>query len=434
VTDSEKDKSPETARASLCVTHVLVHYDEIALKGGNRRFFENRLAKGIRTALKGLGTGENGQCRVQPKHGRFLVKLGRGDTKGPDGTDPEGAPIEEVCRRLETVFGVARFSPCVRIDPTLENAAARLEELVDDMVARGISPESFAIVTHRARKDLPFQSLDANKHLGSVVHTRTGWPVKLKNPDLPIHVWFVDKDAFIAVERVAGPGGLPAGSTGRVVCLLSGGIDSPVSSYRIMKRGTSPIFVHFHSAPHTSTESQEKVRELAIKILHHGQRARLYMIPFAATQQRIITECPAPLRVVLYRRYMIRAAEAIALRDGAQALVTGDSLGQVASQTLENIDTIARVATLPILRPLVGMHKAEIVDDARAIGTYETSIEPHDDCCSFLMPPNPATRSTPEQLEEAEEALDTEAEIAELLEKAEVETIVGGQSLDDSFE
>ena len=210
-----------------------------------------------------------------------------------------------------------------------------------------------------------------------------------------------------------------------MACLLSGGIDSPVSSARIMRRGADALFIHFHSYPHTSIASQDKVRALAERIIPPGRSARLYMVPFADTQNRIITECPSRLRVILYRRYMVRAAEAIARKEDAQALVTGDSLGQVASQTLENLHTIDSVATMPILRPLVGMHKAQIIEDARRMGSFDTSIEPHDDCCSFLMPPKPATRSTPEQLEAAESSLDTEKEVLELVEAASVETIRG---------
>jgi thiamine biosynthesis protein ThiI len=389
-----------------------VHYDEIALKGGNRRQFEACLERNLRASVRGLG-----DCRVRRKYGRFLLRLS------------DSAPIDEVCRRLARVVGIARFSPCVRIEPKLEAAKERVAMLVDRLLEEGKAPASFAIATRRARKDLSFSSMDANRELGSLVVEKTGWKVQLKDPELPIHVWFVDNDAFVAVERLAGPGGLPSGSNGRVACLLSGGIDSPVSTYRIIKRGTEVVLIHFHSFPHTSAASQDKVRELASQILQHGKTARLHMVPFASTQQRIITECPAPLRVILYRRYMIRAAEAIARKERALALVTGDSLGQVASQTLENLDTIQQVTKLPILRPLIGMHKAEIIEDARRIGTYDTSIEPHDDCCSFLMPPKPATRSTPAQLDAAEEALDTEAEIRELLERTEVEEIEGGGAL-----
>ena len=318
----------------------------------------------------------------------------------------------------------------MRLPLDREAVAENLDALVERLLAEIDSgarsaPASFAIVTHRANKDLPFTSVDVNRELGARVVDRTGWKVQLDRPELEFHVYFVEKHAYLALERLAGPGGLPSGSTGKVACLLSGGLDSPVASYRMLKRGAAVVFIHFHSAPHTSAASQDKVRELATHVLAPGQTARLWMVPFAPTQQKIITDCPPPLRVILYRRYMMRAAEAIALRAGALALVTGDSLGQVASQTLENLNTISRVVTLPVLRPLVGMHKAEIIDDARRIGCYETSIEPHDDCCSYLMPRNPATRSTPEALDRAEEALDTDAEVAALVEAAELETILG---------
>lgn len=408
MSSSEKDKNAVLARRRMPATHVLVHYDEIALKGGNRRRFENLLANAMRTALRDVP-----HARVLPRYGRYIVALG------------EGVSVDAVVARLSRVFGIARLLPAARAEPSLDDVKRRLAGIVDGIVASGEPPASFGIVTHRVRKDLPFRSLDANRELGSLVVERTGWKVHLDAPDLPILVWFVDNDAFIAFERVVGPGGLPPGAAGRVACLLSGGIDSPVACWRILKRGASAVFVHFHSAPRTSAASQDKVRELAATVLPYGQNAPLYMVPFVGTQERIVTECPAPLRVVLYRRFMMRAAEALARKEGALALVTGDSLGQVASQTLENLDTIGRAVTLPILRPLIGMHKGEIVDDARRIGTYETSIEPHDDCCSFLMPRNPSTQAKARHVESAETALDVEAEVRTLVESAERESIQG---------
>mgnify|MGYP001169211987 FL=1 len=388
--------------------HLLVNYDEIALKGGNRRHFESRLLKNIRAAIKDLGGSH-----LQPRFGRFLLRLS------------SETPLDKVCERLSRIPGIAVYSPCISTSADLDSVRAAMDSIIDQLLARGEQPENFAIVSRRANKELPFTSTDANATIGAHVQERTGWKVRLKKPQLSLYLFFVNNDCFLALDRLPGLGGLPTGSTGRVACLLSGGIDSPVSSARIMRRGADALFIHFHSYPHTSIASQDKVRELAERIIPPGRSARLYMVPFADTQNRIITECPSRLRVILYRRYMVRAAEAIARKEDAQALVTGDSLGQVASQTLENLHTIDSVATMPILRPLVGMHKAQIIEDARRMGSFDTSIEPHDDCCSFLMPPKPATRSTPEQLEAAESSLDTEKEVLELVEAASVETIRG---------
>lgn len=388
--------------------HLLVNYDEIALKGGNRRYFESRLLKNIRAAIKDLGGSH-----IQPRFGRFLLRIS------------SETSLTRVCERLSRVPGIAVYSPCLSTSADLDSVKAAMDSILDQLLTKEEQPESFAVVSRRANKDLPFTSTEANAIIGAHVQQRTGWKVKLKNPALPLYLFFVNNDCFLALERLPGLGGLPMGTTGRVACLLSGGIDSPVSSARILGRGADALFIHFHSYPHTSIASQDKVRELAGRILPPGRSARLYMVPFAATQNRIITECPSRLRVILYRRYMVRASEAIARKEDAHALVTGDSLGQVASQTLENLHTIDSVSTLPILRPLVGMHKAEIINDAKRLGSFETSIEPHDDCCSYLMPPRPATRSSPDQLDAAEKALDTEKEVIELVEGASVETIRG---------
>tara|TARA_B100000809_G_scaffold255709_1_gene294646 strand:+ start:1309 stop:2499 length:1191 start_codon:yes stop_codon:yes gene_type:complete len=392
----------------LDARHLLINYDEIALKGGNRRYFENRLQKNIRSALKDLGGSH-----LKPRFGRFLLRLG------------SETSLERVCSRLERIPGIALFSPCISTSADLDSVKIAMDTVLEPLLESGEEPDHFAVVSRRANKELPFTSTEANEIIGKYVQEKTGWKVRLKKPQLPLYLFFVNNDCFLALDRVRGLGGLPTGTTGKVACLLSGGIDSPVSTARIMKRGADAVFIHFHSHPHTTLASQEKVRDLAGQVVPPGHRVRLYMVPFAPTQNRIITECPARLRVILYRRYMVRAAEAIAHKEGARALVTGDSLGQVASQTLENLHTINAVATLPILRPLVGMHKAEIIRDARQLGSFETSIEPHDDCCSYLMPPKPATRSTPEQLEDAEKNLDTESEIRELVENSTVEIIEG---------
>ena len=404
---SEKNQS-KTPPALQDARHLLINYDEIALKGGNRRYFENRLQKNIRSALKDLGGSH-----LKPRFGRFLLRLG------------QETSLERVCSRLARIPGIALFSPCLSTSADLDSVKKAMDTVLEPLLERGEEPDHFAIVSRRANKELPFTSTEANEIIGKYVQEKTGWKVRLKKPQLPLYLFFVNNDCFLALDRVRGQGGLPTGTTGKVACLLSGGIDSPVSTARIMKRGADAVFIHFHSHPHTTLASQEKVRDLAEQIIPPGHRVRLYMVPFAPTQNRIITECPARLRVILYRRYMVRAAEAIARKEGAHALVTGDSLGQVASQTLENLHTINQVATLPILRPLVGMHKAEIIRDAQQLGSFETSIEPHDDCCSYLMPPKPATRSRPEQLEAAEKALDTENEILELVENSTIELIEG---------
>jgi thiamine biosynthesis protein ThiI len=226
--------------------------------------------------------------------------------------------------------------------------------------------------------------------------------VDLSKPELTITVEILPKEAFFGFDKIPGAGGLPVGASGRVVSLISGGIDSPVAAYRMMQRGCRLIFVHFHSAPYLDKTSQEKVRMLVSTLTRHQYLARLYLVPFGEIQRQIVAAVARPLRVVLYRRMMLRIAEALARAEKAQALVTGESLGQVASQTLENMAVIQQAATLPILRPLVGMDKQEIIDQARRIGTFDTSSIPDQDCCQLFVPKHPATKARFADIEQDE--------------------------------
>jgi thiamine biosynthesis protein ThiI len=225
---------------------------------------------------------------------------------------------------------------------------------------------------------------------------------------------------FVWTDRVEGPGGLPTGTGGKVVVLLSGGIDSPVAAWRIMRRGCTAVFVHFHSAPQTNRESQEKALEITRLLASNQLRSRVHMVPFLDIQKRIMVETPVETRVILYRRFMMRIAERIAHREKARALVTGDSLGQVASQTLENIDVISRSVEMPILRPLVGSDKQEIVTLARTIGTYQISILPDQDCCSLFVPKHPETRARLDHIERIEATLDVSAEMEASIDASQV--------------
>jgi len=226
-----------------------------------------------------------------------------------------------------------------------------------------------------------------------------------------ISLEIVPGHAYLYMQKENGPGGLPTGTAGRVTALLSGGIDSPVAAWRLIRRGCRASFVHFHSYPILSRTSQDKARDLVRQLTRSQLRSRLYLVPFGAIQQRVVLGVPPPLRVVIYRRLMVRIAERIAERVSAHALVTGDAVGQVASQTVDNLSVVGRVATLPILRPLVGMDKEEITVDAQRIGTYQTSIVEDEDCCTLFTPRFPATRASLAEVERAEAALD----IAELV-------------------
>ena len=381
--------------------HVLVHYSEIALKGKNRTFFENQLIHSLRKGLKGLGMDA-----VKRLYGRILLHF------------QEDAPFETIRERLQWIYGISNFSHARQTTLDMAALKAAVVSCLGDAEVG-----SFAVVTRRANKSFPLDSVGVNREVGQAIVDAKGWKVRLGDPELRVFVYILDQHAYFTFERVPGPGGMPVGTAGKVICLISGGIDSPVASYRMMRRGCQPVFVHFHSAPHTSVASQEKVVELTNLLVRYHPRAKLYLIPFAELQRDIVARTRAPFRVILYRRFMIRASEAIAKREKALALVTGESLGQVASQTLENLSTIEAVSSLPILRPLLCQDKQEIIDEAQRLGTFDISIEPDDDFCSYLMPPNPATHSTDQELRAAEEVFDIPAAIAALARAAEVRTV-----------
>ncbi len=381
--------------------HLLVHYDEIALKGKNRKFFEDKLMAALRRGLSGLGWK-----KVRRLYGRLLVEFG--------GEIPWG----QVQERVSRICGVSHFARALRTPLDLEALREAVENCLAAIPPGGV--KSFAVFTKRPNKSFPLNSMEVNRNLGQLVKDRTGWAVSIDAPDFPIYIYLLEKGAFLAFHRIPGPGGLPTGVAGKVACLISGGIDSPVAAERMMRRGCTVDFIHFHSFPHTSSASLEKAKRIVELLLRFRGKGQLHMVPFAELQQQIVSRCPAPFRVLLYRRFMMRVAEAIARRSGALALVTGESLGQVASQTLENLVSIEQAVSMPILRPLMGMAKLEIVRDAEKIGTFPVSTEPHEDCCGFLMPRNPATHSTPEELEEAESLLDVAGEVEKLLQATEV--------------
>jgi len=382
---------------------VIVHYHELALKGHNRDYFEQCLIRNIRTSLK-----DTRIRRVENLHSRIRIWL------------PPEANREVVRDRLKRVCGIANFSlgrviPLQLSNPDLEALATAAIEEID---ARSFS--TFRITARRADKRLTLTSMDIEKALGAAVCDRTGKKVSLKNPDLTIHVELLSRDAFCSAEKIEGPGGMPVGVSGKVACLTSGGIDSPVAVYRMVKRGCVAVFVHFSGRPLVSRASEDKVRDLVQTLTAYQYDSRLYVIPFGEIQREIVVNTPAPFRVVLYRRMMVRIAEELARKEQCWALVTGDSLGQVASQTPQNLCAIEDAAELPILRPLIGMDKREIVDEAKRLGTYETSIEQDQDCCKLFVPPHPSTKTRIDDMRKIERILDVVALVKQGLEKAEL--------------
>jgi tRNA uracil 4-sulfurtransferase len=378
---------------------IVVHYQEIALKGKNRPYFIGRLVRNIRDALCDLDVPQ-----VRPLNGRIEVVL------GPTAAYPD------VRTRLERLFGVANFSRAGRTKPDIETIAAAL---IADLGDR--ETPSFRVSVKRSDKRFPMTSPQVEREIGGRIKSARGWKVDLSDPALTIHVEILGHEAFYFFGKDRGAGGLPTGVSGRVACMLSGGIDSPVAAFRAMKRGCSVLLVHFHSYPFLSRASQEKVRELAALLTMHQLHSRLRLVPFGEIQREIVLTVPQPLRIVLYRRMMVRIAERLARAWSAQALVTGEVVGQVASQTLENMAIIDSVASMPILRPLVGMDKEEITAEAQRIGTYPISIVPDQDCCQLFTPRHPATRAQARDVEAAEKLLPVEEWVARAAEGAESE-------------
>jgi tRNA uracil 4-sulfurtransferase len=363
---------------------VIVHYHEVSLKRGNRPLFLRHLARNLERA-----TADVGPVRVRQLSGRILLDL-------------DHNPNPHVVRdRAARVCGVASVALAYRV-PSL---VGPMKEVIAQLL-EGREFSSFRISARRAFKTYPLTSVELNRELGAFVVERTGVKVDLRHAEFEIHVEVMPAETFVYVDRVAGPGGLPVGASGTVVALLSGGIDSPVAAWRMIKRGCRVVFVHFHSAPYLPDTSQRKARALVECLTQWQYVSRLFVVPFGEIQREIVLTVPGPARVVVYRRMMIRIAETLARQVGGLALVTGESLGQVASQTLENIARIDDAAGMPVFRPLIGTDKLEITAQAEQLGTFEISIEPDADCCTLFTPKHPATRMSADAVGAVEAALD----------------------------
>lgn len=389
-----------------CDMLITARYHEIALKGGNRPRFIASLVGNLQRAL-----ADQGLRRIRQTTGRLVIEL-------EDGTDPE-ARWQAARDRMRCAFGVANFSRVVSVPRDIEslNVAAA--------VAAAEAPfSSFRVACKRGDKSYPLTSTDICREVGRHVRELTGAAVDLEHAELTIDIEILSAEALVSRHKVAGPGGLPVGVSGRVVALLSGGIDSPVAAARLMRRGCRVSFVHFHSTPYLDRTSQDKARELVALLTRYQYRSDLYLVPFGEVQREIVAQVRRPHRIVLYRRMMLRIAEAIARRVGAEALVTGESVGQVASQTLPNLATIDAVASMPVLRPLAGSDKNEIIDEARRLGTYSVSIIPDQDCCQLFVPRRPSTQTREAEANACEAALDVPTLCRQTVEAATVETIL----------
>ena len=377
--------------------HAIVKTHELALKGKNRPWFMRKLTDNLRTATKGAGVERIWQ-------GQLFVGLTL--------TDESCWP--EVKSRIKDVFGVAKFYKAYELPQDLDGLKARIPQFLE-----GRSFDTFRITTNRADKRFPMTSEEVNRDLGAFVKDLTGAQVKLKDPELTLYVDIQVKGFLVYFDEVKAHGGLPVGVSGKVAVMLSGGIDSPVAAWQMMKRGCQAMFVHFHSYPLVDRTSMEKAAELVEHLTRHQYQSNLFMAPLGEIQKKIILTCPPSYRVVLYRRFMVRITEVLARRNRAKAIITGESCGQVASQTLENIAVVDQSAGMPILRPLIGHNKEEIVDMARKIGTFSTSILPDQDCCTLFVPKHPETKADLDTVLRLEETLSVDEMVRESVENTE---------------
>ncbi|HTA51397.1 MAG TPA: tRNA uracil 4-sulfurtransferase ThiI [Candidatus Acidoferrum sp.] len=369
---------------------IVVHYHELWLKGGNRRFFLGKLHTALRQSLQGIPVE-----RIEQPGDRYIVRLG------------DGAPLEEAVKRLERIPGVAYYAVARPVARAIEDlCTAAWDEI------QGLEFKSFAVRAKRSDKSFPPTSMEIEKIVGRFLLDRfraAGREVRvqLKDPAVTCHIEVTPGPLLVYARKIPGIGGLPANTAGRITCLLSGGFDSAVAAYQMMKRGAHLSFVHFYGTGARPGESSLHIASGLARVLTPYQfQAKLYRVPFEAIQREIVRAAPEGVRILLYRRMMLRIAEAFARRDRSLALLTGDSLAQVASQTLRNLAAVDAVARMPVFRPLIGTDKVDILATAKKIGTYEISSEPFHDCCPVFMPRSPELSASPEELDRAEANLD----------------------------
>ena len=378
---------------------ILVRYTEIHLKGLNRPFFEKKLIANMKSSLKGI------PCKIYHEQGRIYVH------SVPDDS------FDEAIDRLRRVFGIHSLSPAYVVDKDWDNVVNTCYELMEKEIERS-GKTSFKVFARRSDKHYFMNSDAINREMGGLMLER--FPclhVDIHNPEIKLCIEIRDS-AYVYCEEIPCANGMPIGSAGKATLLISGGIDSPVAGYMMAKRGLILSAVHFYSYPYTSERARDKVVELAGLLSKYAGPIRLFLVPFTDIQMKIYDECPEKETTVIMRRLMMKIAERIAVSEDSRALITGEALGQVASQTLESLCVTNDAVSMPVFRPLIGFDKDEIMELARKIGTYETSILPYEDCCTVFVPKHPVTKPDLETLRASEAAVD----FSELIEKAIADT------------
>ncbi|GMA61856.1 tRNA 4-thiouridine(8) synthase ThiI [Alicyclobacillus fastidiosus] len=383
--------------------HILVRYGEINTKGQNRSQLEQMLMRNVQQAVRHWDS-----IRVRRISNRILVKL-------------NGAPVDAVLEALVKVFGISSLSPVMVAPLDVDAIVAVANQLLDRMA---VAPRTFKVEVRRGNKRFPMDSPTLTRHVGAaLLASHPSLTVDVHQPEATVQIDVRDEGAFLYAEKIPGAAGLPVGMSGRVCALLSGGIDSPVAVWKAMKRGLKVDLVHFHSFPFTSERAQRKVEELTSTLASWSTDLNLHLVSLTQTQAAIQKSCPEQLRTIILRRMMFRICEAMARTKGWLALVTGDSLGQVASQTLEGIFAVDSVTSLSVLRPVGMEDKQDIIDAARHIGTFETSIQPYDDCCSLFAPKRPKTHPSLAEVVRGEDKLDVEQLIETALQSVETKKV-----------
>lgn len=383
---------------------LLVRYTEIHLKGLNRPYFERALVDNMKRALRGL------EPKIEREHGRIYVR----------GISDEN--FAEAADRLTRVFGIHSLSPAIAVDKDWETVVCAAAGLMEARL-EGVSAATFKVLARRSDKHYFMNSDEINRELGGRMLERfPALSVDVHKPEIKLSVEIRDM-AYIYCEEIPGSAGMPTGTAGRASLLISGGIDSPVAGYMMAKRGLTLSAVHFYSYPYTSERARDKVVELTKLVSRYAGEIRLYLVPFTEIQMTIYEKCPEKETTVLMRRLMMRIAQRFAEREGAMALITGESLGQVASQTLEALVCTNDAVSLPVFRPLIGFDKDEIMDIARRIGTYETSILPYEDCCTVFVPKHPVTKPKLDDLRASEAAVDWSEMIERAIDSTELLTV-----------
>ncbi|MCR4398225.1 MAG: tRNA 4-thiouridine(8) synthase ThiI [Firmicutes bacterium] len=382
---------------------LLLRYGELGLKGKNRDFFEDTLLRNVRRALAGM------QAVAEKRFGRVVVRVPADETEG-------------AVAALQRVFGLVSLSPAAR---TRLEMSEILKAALEEVGTRVQPPFTFKVEARRSEKRFPHTSPDINRLVGTHIleaYGRRGVAVDVHEPDIVVHVEVRDDGAYVFSRVIPGPGGLPLGSGGKALLLLSGGIDSPVAGWFMMKRGVALEAIHFHSFPFTSEKSKQKAVDLCGALARWGLPVPLHVCHFGEIQEEIGRSCPDEMTTIVMRRMMLRISERTAVARGCQALVTGESVGQVASQTLESMGVVGGVTAMTILRPLCGLDKVEIIERAKRIGTFDISTRPFEDCCAMFVPRHPKTKPRPDQAERAEAAMDVDGLVERALQGIELIT------------